>query len=159
MIKNNCLYVCLSFLNSLPNVSDGIRWSLDLRWQKDGTPDCLWGIKEGVTMRRASDPNYQIDWTHTDSVNRASAQIVYIKGEELVSEHFELARLCFSLSNSFFISIFHLFLHCSPQQLVLHSFKSVLTSFLQVLVYFLHHIISHQFFLLFSINSLLLFFH
>ena len=74
------------FLNSLPNVSNGIRWSLDLRWQNDGAPGCLWGMKDGVTMRRACDPNYQMDWTHTDSVNRNTVQTVYMKGGELVSE-------------------------------------------------------------------------
>ena len=37
-------------------------------------------------MRRACDPNYQTDWTHTDSVNRNSVQTVYMKGGELVSE-------------------------------------------------------------------------
>ena len=36
-------------------------------------------------MRKANDPNYKVDWTQTDAVNRSSVQTAYMKGEDLVS--------------------------------------------------------------------------
>ena len=38
---------------SLPNLSDGIRWSLDLRWQRHGEPNGFEGIKRSVLMKPA----------------------------------------------------------------------------------------------------------
>ncbi|WAR19639.1 PHNY-like protein [Mya arenaria] len=67
---------------SLPNVSDGIRWSIDLRWQRATDPAGLWGLKNGVVMRKSSDPNFKVDWTEFDSVNRHIVQTEYIKGDK-----------------------------------------------------------------------------
>ncbi|CAD5121217.1 DgyrCDS9751 [Dimorphilus gyrociliatus] len=46
---------------SLPNKSNIIRWSLDLRWQKSNTNVGFHGLKEGIEMRR-SGCKYEIDW-------------------------------------------------------------------------------------------------
>ena len=70
---------------SLPNVSEGIRWSLDLRWQRASAPGGLWGLKNSVVMRKGSDPNFKIDWTEFDSVNRHIVQTEYVKGDKAVS--------------------------------------------------------------------------
>ncbi|WAR19638.1 hypothetical protein MAR_001476 [Mya arenaria] len=70
---------------SLPNVSDGIRWSIDLRWQRATDPAGLWGLKNGVVMRKSSDPNFKVDWTEFDSVNRHIVQTEYIKGDKAVN--------------------------------------------------------------------------
>jgi ectoine hydroxylase-related dioxygenase (phytanoyl-CoA dioxygenase family) len=43
---------------SLPNDSEGIRWSLDLRWQRGGEPNGFSGIKDSVLMKAASDTSY-----------------------------------------------------------------------------------------------------
>ncbi|XP_052270079.1 uncharacterized protein LOC127871318 isoform X2 [Dreissena polymorpha] len=47
-----------------------IRWSLDLRWQRASDPAGLWELKNGVVMRKGSDPHFKVDWTEFDSVNR-----------------------------------------------------------------------------------------
>jgi len=70
---------------SLPNMSEGIRWSLDLRWQKASEPGGLWGLKNGVVMRKGSDPDFRVNWTEFDSVNRHIVQTEYIKGDKAVS--------------------------------------------------------------------------
>ncbi|KAL4238057.1 hypothetical protein ACF0H5_002768 [Mactra antiquata] len=59
---------------SLPNVSNDIRWSLDLRWQRASDPDGLWGLKKPVVMRTKDNPNLEIDWTDFDAVDRHSQQ-------------------------------------------------------------------------------------
>eukprot|EP00966_Prymnesium_polylepis_P227009 5252593-Prymnesium_polylepis.1 len=38
---------------SLPNYSGGIRWSLDLRWQRADEPNGFHGLKESKLMKRA----------------------------------------------------------------------------------------------------------
>ncbi|XP_069117186.1 phytanoyl-CoA dioxygenase domain-containing protein 1 homolog [Argopecten irradians] len=47
---------------SLPNISGDIRWSLDLRWQKPDQPFGFYGLKQGVLMRTAKDPNFKMSW-------------------------------------------------------------------------------------------------
>lgn len=59
---------------SLPNMSNDVRWSLDLRWQRPSDPDGLWGLKKPVLMRTKDDSNMEIDWTEFDSVDRHSKQ-------------------------------------------------------------------------------------
>jgi hypothetical protein len=62
---------------SLNNVSDSIRWSLDFRWQTADKDPGFYDIKEGVRMRSATDPNYEINWDQFDKVDRhkISAQV------------------------------------------------------------------------------------
>ncbi len=47
---------------STENLSNIIRWSIDVRWQHPGEPSGMEGIKEPILMRTASDPNYQPNW-------------------------------------------------------------------------------------------------
>jgi len=55
---------------STENLSDIIRWSVDLRWQRPGQPSGFEGIKDCILMRTASDPDYQIDWSEWARQNR-----------------------------------------------------------------------------------------
>lgn len=55
---------------SIPNVTDTIRWSIDLRWQSSEKPDGFWGLKPGVPMRSAKNPDLKIDWDEYDSFDR-----------------------------------------------------------------------------------------
>lgn len=55
---------------SVPNVSDKVRWSVDLRWQ---SPKENWGfynIAAGVPMRSAAEPNISPNWEKFLSINR-----------------------------------------------------------------------------------------
>ncbi|HLJ55231.1 MAG TPA: phytanoyl-CoA dioxygenase family protein [Chthonomonadaceae bacterium] len=55
---------------STENLSDGVRWSIDLRWQRPGELSGFEGIKEPILMRTAADPNYRIDWAGWSAQNR-----------------------------------------------------------------------------------------
>ncbi|XP_046548110.1 phytanoyl-CoA dioxygenase domain-containing protein 1-like [Haliotis rubra] len=65
---------------SLSNVSNDIRWSLDLRWQDPAKPVGFFGLKEGILMRDPSQPNYKIDWSPFISVDR------HVAAEESLNE-------------------------------------------------------------------------
>ncbi|XP_041351420.1 uncharacterized protein LOC121370336 [Gigantopelta aegis] len=58
---------------SLSNVSNEIRWSIDLRWQDPSKPYGFYGLKDGILMRTTKDPNHKIDWEPFDTVDRAKA--------------------------------------------------------------------------------------
>ena len=64
-------------LNSLNNVSNDIRWSIDLRWFEAGKPVGLWQMKDGVLLR-SKDSNFKVDWTAFDSVDRQQAAYEYL---------------------------------------------------------------------------------
>ena len=64
-------------LNSLNNVSNDIRWSIDLRWFEAGKSVGLWQMKDGVLLR-SKDPNFKVDWTAFDSVDRQQAAYEYL---------------------------------------------------------------------------------
>ncbi|XP_050404532.1 uncharacterized protein LOC126820550 [Patella vulgata] len=51
---------------SLPNLSDEIRWSLDLRWQKTGLPASFYDMAETVEFRSPTKHNLKIDWSPYD---------------------------------------------------------------------------------------------
>lgn len=59
---------------SLNNLSDGVRWSLDLRWQVPGLPCGFYGIKEPILMRTAAEPDLAINWAGWAEVNRTELQ-------------------------------------------------------------------------------------
>ncbi|KAH3859334.1 uncharacterized protein LOC127871842 isoform X2 [Dreissena polymorpha] len=59
---------------SLPNMSNVIRWSLDLRWQDPALPNGFYNMKESVLMRTADDPHYVVDWDKFDFVDRHAEQ-------------------------------------------------------------------------------------
>ncbi|KAL8622941.1 hypothetical protein ACOMHN_027062 [Nucella lapillus] len=58
---------------SLPNLSDQIRWSLDLRWQRPDKPVGFYDLKEGVLMRTKEDPDMTVDWDSFNKVDRHDA--------------------------------------------------------------------------------------
>lgn len=55
---------------SLENLSDKIRWSVDLRWQRPGEPHGFTGIKEPLMVRKKNDPNYKPDWESWSKIDR-----------------------------------------------------------------------------------------
>ena len=55
---------------STENLSQKIRWSVDLRWQRPGEPSGFEKVKECILMRTAQDPGYQIDWAAWGKKNR-----------------------------------------------------------------------------------------
>ncbi|KAK3595964.1 hypothetical protein CHS0354_032478 [Potamilus streckersoni] len=64
---------------SLPNLSNEIRWSLDLRWQNPKLPNGFYGMKECVLMRSSKDPVAKIDWEKFERVNRHKEQRESVK--------------------------------------------------------------------------------
>ncbi|CAD5114326.1 DgyrCDS3464 [Dimorphilus gyrociliatus] len=65
----------LLFSNLLPhqsllNQSDKIRWSVDFRWQTSKEKVGFWGLKPGVQMRMSNKPDFTIDWSEFDAINR-----------------------------------------------------------------------------------------
>ena len=60
---------------SLPNKSDIIRWSLDLRWQNPKMDNGFYGLKNSVLMRTSEDPNHKIDWTEMAGIDRTKKQM------------------------------------------------------------------------------------
>ncbi|KAI8502573.1 hypothetical protein Bbelb_192750 [Branchiostoma belcheri] len=60
---------------SLPNKTDNIRWSLDLRWQHPDKPSGFWGKRKPVLMRTARDPMYAVpqgEWDKFFNADRGS---------------------------------------------------------------------------------------
>ncbi|XP_071801414.1 uncharacterized protein [Asterias amurensis] len=55
---------------SLDNMSDEVRWSVDLRWQRPDKPNGFYGIKDSVLMRSSTDPNHLVDFESFDKVDR-----------------------------------------------------------------------------------------
>lgn len=78
-----CLDWCsiIFHLQSLPNLSKSIRWSLDLRWQRPSEPVGFYGLKEGLLMRSSKDPDMKIDWTSFDAINRHDKQTAAMTGK------------------------------------------------------------------------------
>ncbi|KAL8619571.1 hypothetical protein ACOMHN_019627 [Nucella lapillus] len=59
---------------SLPNVSNDIRWSVDLRWQRTDKNPGFYDLKPGLEMRRRGEPDLPIDWDTFMSVSRSQAE-------------------------------------------------------------------------------------
>ncbi len=57
---------------STENLSDKIRWSVDLRWQRPSEPSGFETVKECILMRTAKEPNFRIDWTAWAKKNRVA---------------------------------------------------------------------------------------
>jgi ectoine hydroxylase-related dioxygenase (phytanoyl-CoA dioxygenase family) len=55
---------------STENLSDKIRWSIDLRWQRPGERSGFEGIKDCILMRTKRDASYQPDWESWSKQNR-----------------------------------------------------------------------------------------
>ena len=60
---------------SLPNKSDIIRWSLDLRWQNPKMDNGFYGLKKSVLMRTSEEPDLKIDWTEMAGIDRTKKQM------------------------------------------------------------------------------------
>lgn len=54
---------------STENLSETIRWSIDLRWQRPGEPSGFEGIKDCILMRSAQ-PGFRFDWGAWRQQNR-----------------------------------------------------------------------------------------
>ena len=87
---------------SLPNYSDTVRWSVDLRWQRPSDPIGFYDLKDGVLLRSSKDPNMKINWEPFDSVNRHDVQIKAVIDE--VDKQFYL----FILSSDWDLHMFYL---------------------------------------------------
>jgi len=55
---------------STENLSDRVRWSVDLRWQRPDEPSGFEGIKDCILMRTARDPRFRTDWEGWAKQNR-----------------------------------------------------------------------------------------
>ncbi|OWF37078.1 uncharacterized protein LOC110440617 [Mizuhopecten yessoensis] len=64
---------------SLPNMTNQIRWSLDLRFQNPTLPYGFYGMKKGVIFRKSNDPDYQIPWQDFLNVDRRAKQRQAVK--------------------------------------------------------------------------------
>lgn len=73
---------------SLPNVSDEIRWSMDLRWQSSNKPSAFHGLKDSVLFRTEKDPNHVVDWKSFDSVNRTEVQLKAVEDIRVSFPHY-----------------------------------------------------------------------
>jgi len=71
---------------SLENQSDGVRWSLDLRWQRGGEPNGFMRVKDSVLMKPAGDFaawNGKVDWGDWAVVERTALQERALSNSEL----------------------------------------------------------------------------
>ncbi|XP_050406206.2 uncharacterized protein LOC126821756 isoform X1 [Patella vulgata] len=66
--------------HSLPNMSNEIRWSLDFRWQQTGPSPGFYDMKETIPMHTAKNPDFKMDWSAFDGVDR------HIIAAELIKE-------------------------------------------------------------------------
>lgn len=71
---------------STENLSDGIRWSIDLRWQRPGEPSGFEGVKECIPMRTAADRARPIDWGGWAARDRVAAAMEAAAADELSSD-------------------------------------------------------------------------
>ena len=55
-IDKKSLEVFVTFDFSLNNTSDGIRWSMDIRWQSSHKPYGFYGLKDGLVFRDSKNP-------------------------------------------------------------------------------------------------------
>lgn len=60
---------------SLPNVTNKIRWSMDLRWQDANKPPAFHGLKNHIVFRTEKEPNHVIDWATFEAVDRTEVQL------------------------------------------------------------------------------------
>ena len=66
---------------STENLSDDIRWSVDLRWQRPDEVSGFEGIKDPILLRTAKTPGYQLDWKSWAVQNRIAAAMEDHKDE------------------------------------------------------------------------------
>jgi hypothetical protein len=75
--------VIAGYLNrSTNNLSSGIRWSLDLRWQNPAFPNGFYGLKPSILMAKSDQPEFQPDWKEWAQVERTSLQAQAVSIDE-----------------------------------------------------------------------------
>lgn len=76
--------------HSLPNISNQIRWALDLRWQRPDQPFGLYGLKDGLLLRKDG-KTVEPDWEKFESVDRTTVQKKSVEGfvDVIVDEEFD----------------------------------------------------------------------
>ena len=67
---------------SLDNMSGQIRWSLDLRWQRPAEPNGFYGLKDCITMAKAGDPGFRLDWGAWAAQDRTPLQKVALSADK-----------------------------------------------------------------------------
>ena len=82
-----------SLVCSLNNLSEDIRWSLDLRWQRLDEPTGFYGLKQGVQLASSSSPDLRIDWEEFDSKDRHKLQDENVQKVRAATT--ELCGLCY----------------------------------------------------------------
>uniref|UniRef100_A0A1I8I043 Fe2OG dioxygenase domain-containing protein n=1 Tax=Macrostomum lignano TaxID=282301 RepID=A0A1I8I043_9PLAT len=75
---------------SLNNRSDVVRWSIDFRWQRTGTPAGLFGLKPTCEVRRHGEPDFRPDWDSFDSVDRNRAQLESMAWDDSAADEFNI---------------------------------------------------------------------
>jgi hypothetical protein len=60
-------------------MSNDIRWSIDLRWQDPKQKFGFYGLKDGVPMRLATQPDLNIDWEAFEGIDRHAEQMEYCR--------------------------------------------------------------------------------
>ena len=65
---------------STENLSNVVRWSVDLRWQKPDEVSGFEGVKDPIRMR-SSDPNFRFDWGNWATQNRIDAALKESEGQ------------------------------------------------------------------------------
>ena len=72
---------------SLPNYSNGVRWSLDLRWQRGNEPNGFHGLKDSCLMKSGDisvvDYDGKVDWGDWANEDRNVAQIDALTTEQI----------------------------------------------------------------------------
>lgn len=71
---------------SLTNSSTGVRWSLDLRWQRAGEPDGFYGIKAPIPLIRPRQPGFKPDWAAWAAGSHQQAALAAVKDAPAVAE-------------------------------------------------------------------------
>ena len=76
-------------LRSLDNISDEIRWSIDLRYKKTGLPSGVHGLKDDVILRSSKDRNMRIDWSKFKNIDRHKLKL------DKTGNRIDVSRYCF----------------------------------------------------------------
>lgn len=71
---------------SLDNNSTGVRWSLDLRWQRMRDPVGFYGLKSLVPMVKPSDPSFKPDFVGWADDDRQVKQMEAVRADPRVAE-------------------------------------------------------------------------
>lgn len=110
--------ITLSFVrtwDSLPNVSNEIRWSMDLRWQDARKPPSFHGLKDHVVFRTSENPNHVIDWATFEAVDRTEVQLKAV--EDLRVRDNNLPSLLWWFNNDKIdLHLFHFFRRTNPRK-------------------------------------------